>query len=213
MIALGVLQVGASSPRTMIEAAILEALEPLSVRQGGYLVKIDRYNGEIKAGASDDEIFEALGGSVPALLLQTGSATYALESVKRSRTRTRLEVDVMIASGHLRSHEARNIGDEASVHDASSDPGIYQIMADVAALLKSRPLGVAGVGTLRLRTEENAKQTSALTAWVMRFDLDYREDMLPSSSGVAVTEIEARSNLEDSAAVNPVATGKVEANG
>jgi phage gp37-like protein len=194
----------------MIEAALLALLEPLSSRQGGYLARLDQYNGEIGAGASVDEILTALGGSVPAVLLQTGSALYSTESTRRTRSLVTLQIEILVASGHLRSHEARNIGDEASVHDDAADPGAYQILADIRDTLNGRSLGISGVSVPRLASETVVMQATELTAWVSRFEIDYRhEQVIASQPAVTVDVIEARSNLNESASVNPVVVGEV----
>lgn len=197
----------------MIEAALLELLEPLSVRQGRYLERLDQYNGEVGAGANVDEILHALGGRVPAVLLQTGASSYSGGSIQRNRTRVTLQIEILIASGHLRSHESRNLGDESSVHDGAADPGAYQIMADIREALDGHRLGIAGASSPRLVSEQIAVQTPTLTAWISRFEIDYRRDQITvPQAGVVVTSIDARTNLDDSAAVNPVAVGRITAN-
>ncbi len=197
-----------TSKRTMIEAALLELLEPLSVRQGRYLALLDQYNGEIGGGASEQDVRNALRGLVPAVLLQTGSAAYVADSMKRNRTVATLQIEILIASAHLRSHEARNIGDEASTGDASADPGAYQIMADVVDLIVGRDLAIDGVSVVRPISEIVTMQAPTLTAWVVRCEVDYRHEAAPVAAiGGPYTEIHHRGNLENSAAVNPVAEG------
>lgn len=214
MILLGSQALGAPSERTMIEAALLVLLESLSVRQGRYLARLDQYNGGIGAGMSVDEILGALGGATPAVLLQTSSATRTNGTLSRRRLLINYQIEILIASGHLRSLEARNIGDEASARDASSDPGAYQIMADVRDALDGHNVGVAGVGVPRWVSEQVVIQVPALTAWVSRFEVDFHhEQLVTQRADHAVSEVEARSNLEHSAAVNPVAVGKATADG
>lgn len=201
--------IGALSERTMIERALLAALEPLSVRQGGYLARLDLYSGELGAGSLDD-ILTALGGLVPAVLLQTSGSVYRSTSVRRKSTIETITIEVAVASAHLRSQEARVSGDELSVSDPTADPGVHRIIADVRRLLHGQDIGVAGAGVIEIVSDQPVMQAPQLTAWVLRFEVDYRYDA-PEPARVLgpITTIEHRGNLEDSDAVNPVVVGEV----
>ena len=202
---------GAGSERTMVERAILALLETLTIRQGRYLQRLDHYNGEIGSEDALEDIVGALQGNVPAVLIQTASASYDSTSIARSRLKATIQVEILLISAHMRSRESRNVGDEASVNDPKSDPGIYQIIADVRSVLCSRPLGVQSAQMLVPVTEQVVIQTPQLSAWVMRYSIDYRFDQTVVAPGTVIESVLARHNLDDSAPVNPVAEGEATA--
>jgi len=190
------------SLRGDIERAIIVQLAPLSVARGGYLRFIGQYNGELDASASGlDSMQRRLLGQQPAVLVTTSRRSFELKGMKRGRAEVSLEIFLVVISAHLRSHEARNLGDGAA--GAMADPGIYQILEDCQSLVWNVELGVAGAGPARPVSEVFIAQAPELTAWRAHYTVEH-DAHPPVVAGVPFESIEHRHNLEHAPAVNPV---------
>lgn len=196
----------ATSERTLLERAFVNALASLRRSQGGYLAELGEYNGELAGEVEDIKV--RLQGRLPAILVTTGRISYESVSVTRRTLKGSLEVEVVALSNHLRSREARTQGDERGALVATSDPGVYKVLADARRLLYARDLGITGVGLPDLLVEEPGIRVADLTAFTARYQVGLRFDQLPLVDPLSFEVIEHHHNVEDGATANPVLTGE-----
>lgn len=196
------------SLRGDIERAIVLKLGPLSVAQGGYLRLIGHYNGELDSGKNGlDDIKRRLQGAQPAVLVTTSRRVFNMQGMRRERASVSLEVFLLVISAHLRSREARALGDAAP--GPLADPGIYQILEDCQDALWGVDLGVPSAGVPRPVSEVFVSGTADLTAWRAHYEVEH-DARRPAPTGLPLFEsIEHRHNLEHAAAVNPVVVGEL----
>lgn len=159
-----------TTQRQALEDAAIVALQPLrKVGDGGgaagYLRAVKPYGGEIDT--RNMELLRAtLVGQAPGILLATGAGT-TRPRLSRRRGVKDLTLELLIVSMSQRSAEARLRGDTSE--GAGADPGIYQILDDVAALLTGFDPGVDGVGLLSPHTEKPLLVEPGLTIWFQSF--------------------------------------------
>jgi phage gp37-like protein len=190
------------STRGDIERALIVLLGPLSIASGGYLRFVGHYNGELDASQPGlDAMQRRLLGQQPAVLVTTSRRSFESKGLRRGRAVVSLEVFLVVVSAHLRSHEARNLGDGAL--DAMADPGIYQILEDCQRLIWGVDLGVVGASAARPISEVFLAQAPELTAWRAHYAVEH--DARPLAEvGVPLASIHHDHNLENAEAVNPV---------
>ena len=201
--------------RTVAEQGVLQWLEPLHIRQGGYLRLLDHYNGELDSDAGMDALFAKVRGSLPAVLAATGDETYTKRSTRGKDYWTDCEIEVIVFSNIRRSREAQNIGDERGLNVATVDPGCYVILNDVFTKLTTRWSGDARMERYRPTFTKVVKQLPDMTMWRIRFMVKWTLTVLTDSEladAPAITAVEHRHNLEDDISapppsINPVAKG------
>lgn len=147
--------------RAQIETAIVAALAPKLLTNGGYLADVRAYNGELET--PDEDAFRIATTRRPCILVATGRAKYHSLQTSRRREAARLEVGLLLISGKLSTREDRTRGDTAIA--AGEDPGIYKMLEDARAVLQASSLGLAGVGPLVPDTEQPMLHAPDVTVW------------------------------------------------
>ena len=164
------------SMRGMVTEGIVELLQPLHVRQGAYLEGIDHWRGETL-----DQIREQTKGRRPALLIVAHTGDLAQQrGSRRDHGRKTLRVEVFVVSTHLGSQEARLTGTNDKNAEGSGvtgavgrqDPGSYQILDDIEALLYGRDTDVLGAAQLIPRQELLEDEASDFCVWRMVYSID-----------------------------------------
>lgn len=166
----------AGSMRGMITESIIELLQPLHTRQGGYVEGIFHWRGETL-----DQLREQTRGARPAILVV--AHTGDLEGQRGSRRdhgRKKLRVEVFVVSTHFGGHDARLTGTQNKNAAGSGitggtgrqDPGSYQILDDVEALLYGRDTEVLGASYLIPRQELLEDESDEYCIWRMVYSID-----------------------------------------
>lgn len=199
--------------RTMAEAAVLMWLEPLHIRQGGYLQTLDFYNGELDSERGQEALFQRMFGGSPAVLVSSGAKVGVSKSSRNVERKEEIDIEVLFASTHLRDRVAQMHGDEASVTDTGFDPGLHAIMDDVDLILMGRRSGACGQGRYQPMLDSPIVQLPELTLWRRRYQITYNNSGVTDAElneGDVFSSILARHNLVDDndpvpSTVNPVA--------
>ncbi|KKL88048.1 hypothetical protein LCGC14_1928600 [marine sediment metagenome] len=189
--------------RAQLEDAVLRELSVLkSDQSGGYLQTLDFYSGELSPGREDPDFQRVSQGAMPAILVTTGDGDYD-EFVKAPGRRACLNfrLELLVASGNLRSGETRNRGDLV-------DPGIYQMIEDIRQRLFRRELGVAKVGWLLPIAETPVLRATDRTIWQISYDVETDASHPPTDNELGdFTSIHNEVNLPDGVGddANPIA--------
>ncbi len=188
------------SQRGMIAEAVLQALQPLHVRNGGYLEFLGTWNGE-----TEEDLQRVLSGASPAVLVWVGAGRINARAVNRQHVRKRYTVELFVISTSFSSREAQGIGDE-NRELAGVDPGTYQIIDDLDDMLIGAELGIAGVYLLEPEGETpgNVGET---TMWRVTYGIEADGRRTRPREAVLLA-LRTRHNLVDPSAgvANPVAT-------
>jgi phage gp37-like protein len=190
-------------------------LEPLSIRQGGYLKALDHYNGELDTPEGREALYARVGGALPAVLVSTGDEQYKMHNKRGNDWRNSLELEVLVFSDARRSREAQNLGDEHNVVDETIDPGCYQILEDIFNLVTNRQTGDCRNSRFEPEFTRVVIQTPEFTMWRTRFNLTWNLKTLGDSdldSAPAITSVHHKHNLFDDddpppSSIQPVAEG------
>lgn len=199
------------SERAMLEEGLAAALAPLLRVNGGYLTAIEPYNGELDRADGVEDIFRALLGRSPAILISSSLATVRTRSLRRTRSLSSLNLELLVVSNHLRSPATRNLGDHVSALDPTADPGSYQMLVGIRKLLMGQRLPVAGCQPLILVNEAVVIQVPEMTAWRVVYEARVRLAQPERSANGTLESIEHRHNLIDGEPVNPVVVGEATA--
>jgi hypothetical protein len=187
--------------RAQLEDAVLRELLPLKADQsGGYLQTLDFYAGELSPTREDPDFQRVSQGAMPAVLVTTGDGDYNEYGTGR-RAQLNFRLELLVASGNLRSGEVRIRGDLA-------DPGIYQIIEDIRQRLFRRELGVAKVGWLLPIAETPVLRSSDRTIWQISYNVDTDASHPPVEDELGnYTSIHSEVNLPAGVgdAANPIA--------
>lgn len=181
--------------RTHVEQGIVKALHPLVVK---FKASIKLYNGEFSKADDLDQIRAALDAPLPLVLLSTSNATYRLLNVGRDKAAQDVTVEMLVASGSLRSRDDRTVG-------IGTDPGIYALLEAIRNILFGSDLGLSGCGYLAPSVEEPWVHRPDLCIWraVYTCTLDAAR---PAADDASMTDIHGHVNLSssESSAANPV---------
>lgn len=196
------------SERAMLEASLIAALSPLLRVHGRYLRAVEHYNGEIDRAQGVEDVYRALLGRQPAILVSSSLASRRSRSISRTRSISILNLELLLVSAHLRSPVARNLGDDVSAMTPTADPGAYQMMVDIRKLLDGRRLPVAGSSPLVWNDEAIVIQVPEMTAWRVVYQTRVRLVQQPGLASGQFESVEHRHNLIDADPVNPVVVGE-----
>ncbi len=191
--------------RTQVENGVIELLQTLAASaEGGYLNAIEPYAGDLTPGREEHDFQRATEGRMPAVLVTTGAGTYENRTIGHRIADLVFSVDLLVASGNIRSPAARQRGD-----GTSNDPGIYQMLEDIRARLWNRPLpDVVGACTMRPISDDVVLQAQDRTIWVFTWEIRTDAVAPPLSDEVgAYTGIDATVNFpstDPGAPINPV---------
>lgn len=199
------------SERAMLERAVVNQLASLRRETGGYLEFVGEYNGELGGADDENELAERLLGRCPAVLVATGEESFTQESVRHSVLRGSLELELIVVSAHLRSSEARTLGDEQAHLTPTADPGVYRILADCRRLLHGRDLAVDGMNAPIIRGASPAVRSKAITAFTQTYGVSYRYTQPAIVSRPVIDSIEHRHQVESVEPDVPVMSALVEA--
>ncbi len=190
--------------RTQLEDAVIAKLDRLKRNQsGGYCHTIAPYNGEFAPGRQDEHFQRVTRGALPAILVTTGDGAYTDLTMGRQADLD-FTVELLIASGNLRSLEDANRGDDS----LSQDPGIYQMIEDIRERLFRREMGVFGVGWLLPAGETTVQRSSDRSIWQLTYAVEADVTHAPESDEAGdFDEIHNEVNFpaaDDGAPANPV---------
>lgn len=158
--------------RTLVEDKVVELLETLLLETlpdgeaGGYLASVQPYPGDLSPTAEDPDFKALLAAGTPCIGVTTGDGTYGDVRLARLDADLDFTVELLVVSGNRRSADARIRGD-----GVSADPGIYQVIEDVRALLSWIDLGVEGAGGVTPVSERAVIRGRDLTVWHLVFDI------------------------------------------
>jgi hypothetical protein len=179
-----------ASRRTLLEQAIVAALGPLAKMHGG---RVAPYNGEIaKALQSEEDLRVAFGGSFPSILVATGQGRFTDFNLQRKRATLNAEIEIVIASGDLRTRVARTQGTEES----GGKPGIYDVLEMIQNVLLGSDLGLAGCGPLQPLTEEALINAPDLCVWIATYQAQM-DVVRPKAIEVLLTDLRGNANLPE----------------
>lgn len=206
--------------RTMLEEWAVLQLQRLHYLNRGYARFVGYYNGELdtEQGALDLMNHIATEG-LPGILVSTGEAVYHPKSTAARHFDEDINLEVIFASGHIRSFPSRLRGDIASGPDDQDentypleDPGIYRMMRDTRSIFLSVAPEIEGMSRLKILRESVVLQTPEVTLWRAVYGAGYhwaqvtREQRTPNAA--ETIEIQYKLNedfsIEDEAIVNPV---------
>jgi hypothetical protein len=184
--------------RTHVEAELVRALHPLDVR---YKASVKLYNGEFSKADDLDQIRAALDSPLPLILLSTSNATYRLLNTERNRAAQDLTIEMLVASGSLRSRDERTTGGML----LGADPGIYTLLEGIRNILFGSDLGLSGCGYLAPSIEEPWVHRPDLCIWRITYQTTL-DAARPAADDADVTTVHGHVNLSssESAAANPV---------
>lgn len=192
---------GYSDDRNRILLGTLKRLEQLSQRRGGYLEALREYAGEL----SSEEMARDLLGRAPAILVMVGDATYGDINARGLTVMATYEVMVFVVSSHLRSHEARATGDQASVEVAQADPGANRILYDVRDLLLGWNLAISSASVLAPRAETVFQVEDSFTVWLATYETRVEAcQQNKNANPYDLERVDSDFNLVDADEVNPV---------
>jgi len=162
-----------SSLRQTIEDAVIASIGNAVGREcnpgSGYLHLVGPYNGELDQTDGPQDLIRRIRGRFPAVLVSAAAATLRSESTTRTRFVREMTFEVYIASDHMRSRESRLRSDEAANQDSNCDPGIYQIVEDLSALISGNDFDLDCVGYFDPSREEVLLQEDGFTVWRLQF--------------------------------------------
>lgn len=170
-----------ASLRKQLEDVIIAVIKATPAMMA-YLRAVAPYNGELGKEKLDD-VFEALRGRAPAVLVTTGDSKADTLNLKRTRAIENVDVDLFLISNNLRTREDRT----------RADGHIYQISEDLDRLLMGRESGIAGVGVLELDGKKVMVQVPDMCIWRVRYGVSMNatatnpEDSAPSLLELAGT--------------------------
>lgn len=148
-----------------IEDAIIAALAPLTVAQGGYVKEISTYQGQLDQNTIQ-EIVEKLASNFPAIMV-----IYLGSKLKEDPTYVyddRQSWGIFLAAQNLR-------GEQAARRGAGGDQGTYQMIVDVRAKLAGNWLGLF-IQPLSLKSIDSILVGEGLSVYGMTYEslIDYQ---------------------------------------
>lgn len=158
--------------RTLVEDKVVELLSPLLLEGlpggdvGGYLASVQPYPGDLRPAEDNPDFRALLAAGTPCIGVTTGDGAYGDIRLARLDADLDFTVELLVVSGNRRSADARIRGD-----GLSTDPGIYQVIEDIRALLSWIDLGVDGAGGVRPASERAVIRGRDLTVWHLVWDI------------------------------------------
>lgn len=131
---------------------------------GGYLRLVAAYNGPLAPDEDSPALLRLLENGTPSIGVTTGDGEYADIALRRRMSTLETTLELLVCSANLRSHEAQLRGD-----GIASDPGIYQIIEDLRAVLFGEELGVDGVGYANPAAEQAIIRAEHMTVWRLSY--------------------------------------------
>lgn len=161
------------SLRQDIEDALIWAIQTKLQKElnpvDGYLGLVGAYNGEIDQTEGPDDFIRRIRGQFPAVLVAATNATLRGESAQRTRFVRILTVEIYVGSDHMRTRESRLRQDVGSLDDPTCDPGIYQIIEDLHAIIAGNDFGLECVDYFQPTREEVLLQEIGFTLWRLQY--------------------------------------------
>ncbi len=200
--------------RGMAEDFVLFALDRLRMEKGGYLRYLGYYNGELDTEEGADDLFKHTLTNSPAILVAAAQSSYRQKSTARRAYEVTIQVEVLFASGHLRSRPSRLRGDVVTGVDRndpdqvpSRDPGIYWMMRDAREAILGFPTNLDGMGSFTISREDVVFQHPKVTMWRAVYPIEYAwtQRTREERRAAAVRSVEIDHNIVgDETAANPV---------
>lgn len=193
--------------RTLVENAVVTALTPLldpnlGGAAGGYLRKVAAYQGPLSnARPEDPEVKLLIERGTPCIGVATGDGAYdTFSGAQRENADLGFSIELLVLCGNQRNDVSKARGD-----GISDDPGAYEILEDVRALLWL-DLGVTGAGIARPRSETALVRSGELAIWLVSYAIDTDALMAdPAAGATVITDRDVNANNADDDAADPVA--------
>jgi hypothetical protein len=195
--------------RTEYEDAVIDAIKLALLAEtlpsgatGGYLKLVTRYNGPLNPTEDNAALKRLLENGTPSLGVVTGDGEYDEITVRRRKGTLETSLELLLCSANLRDHESHLTGD-----GVDNDPGIYQTIEDIRAILFGEELDIDGAGFANPRSEGAILRTQHLTVWRLTYDLKM-DALRPAPDADADDYLTMRTliNQADDATADPITT-------
>ncbi len=208
----------AKPQRTLVCEKLVEKLAPLkkTAVPAMYIADLGiKVLPRMLRGEGDEKGFSmlanAFNGQAPAIAIAVGRLQGEGSGTDSTEAQGDLDLALYVASTNQRGLvEGRLLGDIVASMSNAQDPGIFTMLEHARQLVMGQSLGLAGVGVLRFRDEDEVGTFDDYTVWEQRYTVELDLTVNPFRAVTKMLlEIETRNKLDgipDGHALDPLIT-------